>query len=249
MEIKDNYIFKYCTYDIGELIVSSQLLKFSNPKSFNDPFDCDINLLEFDFSDRSDEVEEDMKNLKKYSSKMWGQDMSQEIDKIPQDEIENFYKGSQLNKINNSSICCFSKNYKNTTMWSHYADNHKGICLIFDLLKANPFVDLNLVTQGPVDYKNYTSINYLKSKINGIIKLFLTKSEFWQYEEEYRFIIDKDYGLFKFHHVFFKGVIFGLRVTDFEIERFKMICQRNNFNNTSFARYKKSKLDLILEDL
>ena len=59
----DRKIYKYCSYDVGELIVSGQVLKFSNPSSFNDPFDCDINLLEFNFDDCSQEILDDLEKL------------------------------------------------------------------------------------------------------------------------------------------------------------------------------------------
>ena len=75
-------IFKYCSYDIGELIISSQLLKFNNPKSFNDPFDCDINLLKFDFSERSEHVINEIEILKTNLLKEWGSGMESKIDDI-----------------------------------------------------------------------------------------------------------------------------------------------------------------------
>ena len=251
MEIKTSDIFKYCPYDIGELIISGQILKFSSPDSFNDPFDCDINLLEFNFSECSQEIKNELELIKKDISKQRDRDMSKEVDKIPLDKIEDIYRRSQLDKINRSSICCFSKNYKNTTMWSHYADNHKGVCLIFDISHENPLIDhrADRLTQGPVDYDNYTPANYLKSKLEGIMKLYLTKSSDWRYEEEFRITIIEESGLFKFHQDFLRGVIFGLRVTDKEIEQFKLICKSHRFNNLVFGRFKKNKLDLKLEDI
>jgi len=48
--------------------------------------------------------------------------------KIASDYI-NMLENMEHNKI---SMSCFSKDYSNAAMWSHYANNHKGICLIFD---------------------------------------------------------------------------------------------------------------------
>lgn len=58
-------IYKFCSFEIAELIVSSRMLKFNNPKNFNDPFDCNIDLLQFDFSDCCDEVLFDIEESKK----------------------------------------------------------------------------------------------------------------------------------------------------------------------------------------
>ena len=49
-------VYKFCSFEIAELIVSSKMLKFNNPSNFNDPFDSNIDLLQFDFSDCCDEV-------------------------------------------------------------------------------------------------------------------------------------------------------------------------------------------------
>ena len=32
---------------------------------------------------------------------------------------------------------CFMKNYHNSSVWGHYADNHKGVCLIFESKQIN----------------------------------------------------------------------------------------------------------------
>ena len=34
---------------------------------------------------------------------------------------------------NGRGILCFSLNWTSLLLWAHYADNHKGICLGFDL--------------------------------------------------------------------------------------------------------------------
>ena len=249
MSLKGTEIFKYCSYDVGELIVSGQILKFSNPSAFNDPFDCDINLLEFDFSECSQEVKTEMENIKQNLSKKWGIDLHKAIDSIPKDKIEEIYKKSQMVKINKSSICCFSTNCQSKTMWSHYADNHKGLCLIFDQTNDNPFLDYSLerFTHGHVNYDNSTTINYLKSKREGIIKLFLTKSTDWKYEGEFRYIVFEDYGFFRFREEFLKGVIFGLKVDENDIYRFIKICKKKGLNDLIFGRFTKNKLDMDFE--
>jgi len=245
----DGKIYKYCSYDFGELIVSGQVLKFSNPLSFNDPFDCDINLLEFDFDECNQEISDDMEKIKQGLSKTWGTDMINTIDSISKAKLEEIYKNSQLNKIQRSSICCFSRIYNSTTMWSHYADNHKGVCLVFDPFVENPFKDFksDRFTEGTVDYDNYKPVNYLKSKRDGIKKLFLTKSKDWKHEEEFRYIIFEDYGFFSFEGNFLKGVIFGLRVNDKDINRFMNICDKKGYTGLLFGKFTKVKLHLDLK--
>lgn len=72
-------------------------------------------------------------------------------------------------------ISCFSEDYKNTIMWSHYASSHKGVCLIFKPEQQNNLI-LNYCTgyhcdkdgsneiwkYSPVPIKR---IKYINSKI------------------------------------------------------------------------------------
>lgn len=56
-------------------------------------------------------------------------------------------------------VCCFSLDPKSILMWSHYSDNHKGVCLKFDRLK-----DMECFRGSyPVDYL-LKSISYYKYK-------------------------------------------------------------------------------------
>lgn len=82
-------------------------------------------------------------------------------------------------------LVCFSKNWRNPVQWSHYAEDHRGICLGFDIPR-------NLVVK--VKYVN------ARLKHDGVINLSMmeriltTKFRHWQYEKEYRLFIglDKD---------------------------------------------------------
>ncbi len=247
----NNDIFKYTSLEIAESIVCGQLLKFNNPAFFNDPFDCDINLLEFNFNEKSPEIDNDLEIVKTILQREFGEETQSLMRKISDEQINEFYKRSQLEKISRSSICCFSKTFKNTTMWAHYGDNHRGICLNFDLSVDEPFIDFpsERFGKGPVDYGNYSPINYMKSKQTAIEKLFLTKSEDWQYEEEFRFYILEDHGLYRFNKDFLKGIVFGIRVSNDEIERFKKICKQQNFSNIYFKKLIKDKLKIRIEHI
>ena len=74
-------------------------------------------------------------------------------------------------------IICFSQNWQNLLLWSHYANRHKGICLGFDienkLVKKVCYVDAR------------TRLNPSLSK-EMEDRLVYTKSSGWKYEEEWR---------------------------------------------------------------
>jgi len=84
-------------------------------------------------------------------------------------------------------ITCFSGNWNDPVMWSHYADEHKGIALGFEFPSLVP---------DKVDYKEHPIpeeewLNQFQNDPDGAMKAwFLRKYTSWQYEDEYRFISD-----------------------------------------------------------
>ncbi|MCL2790341.1 MAG: DUF2971 domain-containing protein [Desulfobulbus sp.] len=90
-------------------------------------------------------------------------------------------------------ICCFSTSYSNPVLWSHYADQHQGICIGYS-------TDRKLVPQlQEVVYEGRRAI-----KTSALIDAFLNKDEQavaaldrdilfrkapdWEYEREWRLI-------------------------------------------------------------
>ena len=227
MHLRPNPIYKYVSLDIAETIAITSTLKFTNPLKFNDPFDCDISRLNFDLSKADTLVKNDLQIIKeKFNNNT----------KITARMLENAYRKTQIDKIKRASVCCFSCVEDDLLLWAHYSDKHYGACLIFDNSLVNKFPNIpdNRFTEIIVDYSEFTSINYCEDKMKGISALFGQKSIDWKYEEEFRLIILEREGLIKFHPEFLTGVIFGIKVTKVEIDRF--------INNT-----KSEKLNLVFK--
>lgn len=88
-------------------------------------------------------------------------------------------------------IICFSKNWKNPLLWSHYADRHKGAALEFNIKDNIAFSVKYRKNRYPINLKE------LKKGKRGVTKaetegLWQTKFESWKYEEEVRIICTKD---------------------------------------------------------
>lgn len=98
---------------------------------------------------------------------------------------ENYdYIKKQLDKeIMDYNVCSFSENNKSLLMWGHYANNHKGFCVeydIFEIMKKYSLI-------SPVIYSNKITKYYggnITMKVLG--KVLCTKSLEWEYEEEWR---------------------------------------------------------------
>jgi len=84
----------------------------------------------------------------------------------------------------NTGLLCFSRDWKNPLLWSHYADRHRGVALQFELHGE---------VAVPVRYaKRRIRLDSTRIMANGgfsedlAMKIATTKSEHWSYEEEIR---------------------------------------------------------------
>ena len=100
-------------------------------------------------------------------------------------------------------ILCLTTSCKNKLMWSHYADSHKGLCLVVKVPKAlvypvhyssrRIFTDSNIdgiLKSGKAKQKKYQN-KYLDN-LSDKHKIALIKDKKWSYEKEWRLIFDKD---------------------------------------------------------
>lgn len=108
------------------------------------------------------------------------------------DPMEGFYISSNFSKQDYNDIldakrlvriCSLSKNYDNPLLWTHYADEHKGICLALEVSNSSVWHKI------PVNYSSSApSLNNKMSHHDWINTIFSTKSDYWSYEQEIRYI-------------------------------------------------------------
>jgi len=250
MEIIENpkRLFKYASSDIAKIILRTSCIKFSPPNDFNDPFDCDIDLVDFHFpSDQQldKEVAYEIEVLKK-QFKNWPGFSDKSKDKS---FWERGYKESQIGKIKSCGISCFSLVNNAVLMWSHYAEKHFGICLEFDNTISPRFENLSDetdISEGIVGYSKYERINYMSTERKyAIFKIFLSKSGSWSHENEYRMILLNDKPqIQKFKHQFLKAIYFGLRTSDREQNEIISMCTILGFVDIGFFKCTKSDLSI-----
>lgn len=117
---------------------------------------------------------------------------------------------------------CFSINCKDILMWSHYANYHQGVCLIYKSEGAD--YKIKLGTQcAKFQHVTYDKDNYIPSRKNmlkveernKVADFVLTKSSCWDYEKEYRIVLSdakENYKIEKYKKESLAGIIFGLKV-------------------------------------
>lgn len=240
-------IWKYADFETALLILKNGSIKFQNPKNFNDPLDCSMDGVLFNLQGASEgntgEIEEIRLRLRESGRRFCDESVCL------------VYEAIQRKKIESALITCFSKNGNNTLMWAHYADSYKGICLEFDNSHDRfdkAFFDLKYAAQGSVLYDFVDPVNYFANKEVGFQKIFTRKNKDWKYEEEYRYIIYNEYdqkfqGLYRFKKHFLKGITFGARCSEENIQKVLEFCHENELTNLIFKRSVIKGMQIVYE--
>lgn len=100
-------------------------------------------------------------------------------------EVANAYS-SQFWKT--KAILCFSRNWDNLLLWSHYGASHSGICLGFDIVEGEPGINYDtdvLYQPNLLQIRSPQDMN-----IDIASRLPRTKHESWSYEQEVRMFLD-----------------------------------------------------------
>jgi hypothetical protein len=136
-----------------------------------------------------------------------------------------------------------SKSYKNILMWSHYADEHKGLVFELDMEGNGSFFNANIMRKRKTEkvkyVKEYKLLSYLNDEKREVETLLLYKYKLWKYEKEYRIINFGANGSYKFNKKLIKKIYFGCKADETNIKKIIQLCQLNGF---SHVKFKKAKL-------
>lgn len=220
----DTVIYKYVPLDIALLILKSNSLKFSAPSTFNDPFDLNNALIDKSYT-KDDlknwfNLQPDMANSKKKELYNKVRNNPAEIKKML-DLVLNDFKTQ-------TGVTCFSKSFKKTLMWSHYANKHSGICLGFNIFPVSDGFTLLEVN----DADEIKPLNYFQKKSIALMYWLYTKSSIWSYEEEVRAVYAKRNGLLKFDLSSLREIHYGLRTTIEERKEIQELVSEKGYNIT-----------------
>lgn len=257
------YLYKYTPHNNEsrkyKVITESQLW-FSKIGSFNDPIDSKWDYIQ---QYTTDEIKKYWENFLKKKPHH-----TQTINEILQNWGSNSSFIEQQNRVFDEyrkglGVLCFSKNPTNILMWSHYANNHKGIVYEFkdDLFRNTDSLTENFNgNDNKVIYSNDRSYDLLSYTLTGeekkaqFAKELLTKAKDWEYEEEYRMIdfeiLENDRNK-NFKKESLISIIFGVRTNDIEIDIMKYLCKKYSFSHIQFkkAQFKKGKFEIEIIDI
>ncbi|WP_168195940.1 DUF2971 domain-containing protein [Nissabacter sp. SGAir0207] len=246
---KTLYKYKSFSVDSLDLLVSDNLY-FSDPTKFNDPLDCnpslrdDINNVsklnrilhtlvkdnhEKELGKAAAKIKykgpktlEKIEKLSEIEAKNLINEISVDVSLFGDDHCESITYLIKEYLMSNYAVgvLSLSENYNCPLMWSHYADQHKGFCIGYEILE-----DRSAVIH-PVDYSGNRFIttsqvydmlfgisNSIKKTAKEEIKkvILLNKARPWEYEKEYRVIGEQGLQPSSFR---LKDVTFGLRFNE-----------------------------------
>lgn len=186
----------------GAIFLQMPLIRISDSSCLNDPF-------EFRLTNSS----------------------SSKLESILREGLENEYSHTEIMKrFWTHGIISLTETNDNLLMWSHYADEHKGMVVSFEVDINNPFnfFATNIENEncyfGKVNYRKFRQFDCEISmdSIDDVrLHYMLSKSDEWIYEKEHRFVIpfyEADVILLDKCNRFFEDNLKDLGVNASEVE-------------------------------
>lgn len=226
---KNLYLYKYRDTNTIKLILKNSSMRFSRPTEFNDPFDCKAKIV----------TQGSLDKFMDFCRRRWpNDDMSHAAvlyEQNPKLFEEYIIEGANWTRDNVTKICCFSEINNNILMWSHYGENHKGVCLKFNVNTDKPFFD----APYKVEYRSmYPQYNYLEKMDDVIYHQLSIKAQDWQYEREIRVVKfdELETSFYNFKRESLTEIIFGCCAEDNFIKEIYNICKECGYNHILFKK-------------
>lgn len=153
--------------------LTNELMCFSSPSCLNDALECGV-------MDIDDHFEVLYNKLSKGREGGIYKAIKEMLKDREFDNLRHFYRGLFY-------IFSMASNSHSSAMWAHYAANHSGICIGYDL--SHPFFRGDgqfLLPVEPVVYRTTPAV-YSKASPKGVL---FTKAIEWAYEQESRMVLD-----------------------------------------------------------
>lgn len=174
-------------------LIAGHRLHFSDPRTFNDPWDCQP-YFRVDHLSESKERERLIAWYKhvtrKHGPRLPEAEIERRADHYRQHPEELVAKVVEFSEVMTRDIgkqyriYCLTPHPDHELMWAHYARSHMGVCLEFDAV--HPMISIARAVRY---FKDYPAFDMVASEdpAEEVAPLF-SKSAAWAYEDEYRLV-------------------------------------------------------------
>ena len=104
--------------------------------------------------------------------------------------IRNIVRAFKNDYDSHTGLLCFSANWTNPVLWSHYGAKHRGVCLGFNLKRAHTHKVKYEAERIPAELGTQGNLPKLDDNLRNL--LLCTKFSHWEYEEEYKVFVPLD---------------------------------------------------------
>jgi hypothetical protein len=247
-------LYKFCAFSPRSLdLLNRERIYYSDPTTFNDPLDCNpvINddlptrdlvqlCLVWTKAEHADVpigsplVHDEGREVDGTADAFYRRDLTNDLTRLLRDEL-----GA-------SGVLSLTARWDSPLMWSHYADQHRGVCIEYDTTWGN---HTNLRRVNYNTPRSISAADLLDWKVHGSAEAearvreayFFAKALDWSYEEEWRYIHEK-HGV---DHATLKvtGVYFGLRCLPIVRSIFMSVLPRETTFREVYAKRESFDLD------
>jgi len=199
-------LYKYCAFNVNTLrLLSEAEVFYANPTTFNDPLDCnptiqiDTDVLPLEklcykmlsAAYGKERAQREIKNHRFRSTEYGDYKMDPEVTAYYMQDLASNVRGLLYSEMGKRGVLSLAERWNCPLMWSHYADEHRGLCIEYDTTD-NACSNINAV-----DYRRPRSIkvsDLVEWKVNGstdaektiLDTFFFAKAPQWRYEKEWR---------------------------------------------------------------
>jgi len=168
-------LFRYRTIQCADDEIRNNNLHLSSPLSFNDPFDSCYSICGADSEIRD--------NLRKRGFNDEGC-----LADLVCSDTNSIKHGELLNLLKHIKVCCFSERNDSLSMWTHYASNHRDICIEYDTSKLIQKSHRPYPVLYTREMISRPFLNNGKVTKKHILLACLNKSEEYSVDKEWRII-------------------------------------------------------------
>jgi hypothetical protein len=212
-------LYKYQPYNVQTLDnLKNQILWFSKPAQFNDPFDCRV--IPSEIEPMSEKEWQALFKLARQAAAgarkiLPHQAPDTAFKALVREGIEKTFENN-VSDFQQRGVACFSAKVDDILLWSHYADGHRGFCLEFDTTyapfrKARPVIYADAFPT--LDAGEVTEV-WIHRKPDPLMKFLFTKSSCWEYEQEWRVLHHEGGSAYGFDSAALTGIYLGCEMPE-----------------------------------